>query len=237
MSSESLVPVKVNLGCGLTTPEGWINIDGSWNARMSRYPLIRTFLRSIRVISSQQASVAWTSNIRFHNLVAPLPFADGSVDCIYASHVLEHLYHDEARRLLAECLRVLRPHGMIRLVVPDLRAIVLEYLGRGTVGGNTHADGSATEPPADRLNRRLMVRTESRPGGGILHRSYTALYDFHSHKWMYDGESLAVLLQTLGFVEVEEKRLWESRIPQIRDVEQEGRVLNGTGVCIEAVRP
>ncbi|MDD2231062.1 MAG: hypothetical protein PHY48_16865, partial [Candidatus Cloacimonetes bacterium] len=36
--SDSAIPVKVNLGCGLTVAKGWINIDGSLNALFSSCP-------------------------------------------------------------------------------------------------------------------------------------------------------------------------------------------------------
>lgn len=62
------------------------------------------------------------------DLRGPLPFEDESVDVCYASHVLEHLGRNEARALLAECYRVIRKDGIIRLVVPDLESIVRDYL-------------------------------------------------------------------------------------------------------------
>jgi len=57
-----------------------------------------------------------------------LPFGSEQVDVCYASHLLEHLTRGQARALLVECFRVLRPGGIVRLAVPDLEAIVREYL-------------------------------------------------------------------------------------------------------------
>lgn len=45
-----------------------------------------------------------------------LPLADGSLDFLFASHVMEHV--DEDRRALAEIYRVLKPGGSAILVVP-----------------------------------------------------------------------------------------------------------------------
>lgn len=51
-------------------------------------------------------------------------FADGSVDEIYASHVLEHLgYLEELPRALAEFRRVLKPGGVARISVPDFELL------------------------------------------------------------------------------------------------------------------
>jgi predicted SAM-dependent methyltransferase len=48
-----------------------------------------------------------------------LQFDDNSFDFIYSEHFFEHLFADEAIALLAECHRILKPKGVIRIVVPD----------------------------------------------------------------------------------------------------------------------
>jgi predicted SAM-dependent methyltransferase len=52
---------------------------------------------------------------------------DGSVDEIYASHVVEHLGHrDELKPALAEFHRVLAPGGYVAISVPDI--VILSQL-------------------------------------------------------------------------------------------------------------
>jgi SAM-dependent methyltransferase len=63
-----------------------------------------------------------------HDLRLGIPFPDGHFDAVYHAHLLEHLAPAEAARLLAECRRVLRPGGVLRVVVPDLEAIARLYL-------------------------------------------------------------------------------------------------------------
>lgn len=78
-----------------------------------------------------------SAEVRAWNADDGLPFKDASVDGCYASHLLEHLPQDGARRLLMECLRVLRSGGVLRLAVPDLEVIAREYLhvlGRAQTG-------------------------------------------------------------------------------------------------------
>lgn len=41
---------------------------------------------------------------------------------VYASHMLEHLSLDDRSRALREIRRLLAPEGLVRLVLPDLRA-------------------------------------------------------------------------------------------------------------------
>lgn len=49
--------------------------------------------------------------------------ADASVDAVYNSHVIEHLYAHEVPRALSEFRRVLRPDGFVVLTCPDLQSI------------------------------------------------------------------------------------------------------------------
>jgi predicted SAM-dependent methyltransferase len=48
--------------------------------------------------------------------------ADGSVDAIYSSHTIEHLYPNEIPQAMQEFLRVLKPDGFLIVTCPDLQA-------------------------------------------------------------------------------------------------------------------
>lgn len=51
---------------------------------------------------------------------SPLPFSDATVDAIYCSHVLEHIWPWRLEFTLNEFQRVLAPGKSIRIVVPDM---------------------------------------------------------------------------------------------------------------------
>jgi len=119
--------------------------------------VVRRVLRALRVLPREKFDVPWSSDILIHDVRKPLPFPNSLFDAIYASHLLEHLNLEEGKRLLRECFRVLQPKGVPRMVVPDLEAIVREYLGEkpfGDLSGEMEM-----LPPADRLNRRLLLRS------------------------------------------------------------------------------
>jgi predicted SAM-dependent methyltransferase len=226
-------PLKLHLGCGLNVVEGWVNIDGSWNARLAKLPRLRRALAATGIIPRESTRVEWRADLRILDVRDPLPFAANSCDAIYASHLLEHLFLDDAQRLLRECFRVLRPGGTLRLVVPDLRAIVREYNGERVF---YNSDEFAAMPAADRMNRRLLFRGVSPARGNVLMRIYAALKDFQTHKWMYDAESLVFYVRNAGFDEVSERAFRESRIADIDRLEHAGRVLQGEGICVEGVK-
>jgi predicted SAM-dependent methyltransferase len=85
-------------------------------------------------VSRDKSRIPWDSTIFIHDIRKSLPFPDGSAAAIYASHVLEHLYFEEGRQLIRESFRVLSGGGLLRIVVPDLNAIVREYLGERPFG-------------------------------------------------------------------------------------------------------
>lgn len=57
-----------------------------------------------------------------------LPFADDSIDCIYGSHIFEHISIFTAPLVFKECFRIMKTGGMFRIVLPDVRKSIEEYI-------------------------------------------------------------------------------------------------------------
>jgi SAM-dependent methyltransferase len=225
---------KLHLGCWKQTPDGWINSDGSWNAWISKHTLLRKIVQFLRLAPRDQANADWGRNVLVHDVRKPLPFPDNSLSVVYASHLLEHLHFEEGQRLLKECYRVLLPGGVVRMVVPDLRVIMEDYLA-GKKDEAPYGD-RVTANAADLVNHRLMYRPIKPATGSLPYRIYSALTDFHSHKYMYDSDSLAYHLQQIGFTEVAIRPYLDSRIPGLEQVEIERRVVLG-GIAGEGIKP
>jgi predicted SAM-dependent methyltransferase len=90
----------LNLGCGLTWHSDWTNVD---------------------FVSTGEGVMA-------HNLLKGVPFKDESFEVVYHSHVLEHMPKTYAENFIHECYRVLKPGGIIRVAIPDLEQIALNYI-------------------------------------------------------------------------------------------------------------
>lgn len=99
-TSKSFYRRLLNLGCGSRYHPAWVNVDFRSNG----------------------------NGVIVHDLKKRLPFDDVSFDAVYHSHVLEHFPKHHAPLFLRECFRVLRPGGILRVVVPDLEQIVRLYL-------------------------------------------------------------------------------------------------------------
>jgi len=70
----------------------------------------------------------WNKRIYLHDLTKKFPWADSSVSVVYSSPVLEHFTKEDGRRFIAECHRVLIENGILRIVVPNLRYPIGEYI-------------------------------------------------------------------------------------------------------------
>jgi predicted SAM-dependent methyltransferase len=56
----------------------------------------------------------------FMNITKPLPLPDATMDVVYSEEVIEHISRASGRQMLAECFRVLKPGGTLRLTTPSL---------------------------------------------------------------------------------------------------------------------
>lgn len=180
--------MRVNVGCGATPTDGWVNLDNSLSIRVARWPLVVGGLSKARILDTQScefAKIATTKNIQFANASRRIPYADNSVEVVYSSHMIEHLDRREAHAFLLEVKRVLRPAGIVRIAAPDLAQLVKAYLTTGN---------------ADQfIERTHMSQKRAR---GLLAHIKMVLIGSRGHLWMYDGASLAALLRGAGFAEV-----------------------------------
>jgi SAM-dependent methyltransferase len=219
------IPDHLHLGCGLTTPDGWLNVDGSFQVALTRRPRLKKLLVAARVLPRIQAEIPWSPSVVRLNLARPLPFPDDHFAAVYSSHLLEHLFHEHAIALLTECYRVLRPGGICRAVVPDIEAIVARY---------SQAKAASDPSAGNRMMEELLVHDKG-PKRGLI-GFYYRMTAFHQHKWMYDAASLEQLFTRAGFRSVRRADYLNSRIGRIAEVETPGRILDGQGVSVEGVK-
>lgn len=77
--------------------------------------------------------------------IFPLPHADGSVDEIRASHVLEHFPHAQVPAVLADWVRALKPGGVLKIAVPDFETIAEAYVAGNEMNVQGYVMGGQTD--------------------------------------------------------------------------------------------
>jgi SAM-dependent methyltransferase len=182
--------VKVNVGCGLSVTGDWINVDGSLNALVAKWPAF-----ALKFLYRMSGSRRWFSQEQFvsilrdhrfvhHEIRYGLPFADQSVDYMYSSHFLEHLYQEDAEEFLKESHRVIKPGGLIRILTPDLAKVITAY-----------EEGQKE----DALNTVFSGKV------GM----------YGQHRYLYDYEMLRDILLSVGFTQVTPCEYREGRLPDV----------------------
>lgn len=139
--------MKLHVGCGKREIPGWVHIDGE------RYPHVQGDDVFLWDCETESASV------------------------IYSSHLLEYFDNRQARIILTQWHRVLKPGGILRVAVPDFEAMARLYIS------------DPVKFPLDSfigpLYGRMLLKDE-----------------FVYHKICYDFTSFKNLLLQIGFENV-----------------------------------
>lgn len=213
--------LRINIGCGQTPTKGWRNFDNSLSLRLSKIPLLPDQLQNWGFLErSQQQFIRFAreNDIEWGDATQGLPIQDESVDVLYSSHMLEHLDKNETEKFLGEAFRVLRPGGIIRIAVPDLKRQIAHYNECGDADAfieATHLCAPRPRSLAQRL-RLLLVGTRH-------------------HQWMYDGNSLSALLQKHGFIKAEVMPVGQTKIHAYEPLDLQERAFES--VYVEAEKP
>lgn len=115
----------------------------------------------------------------------PLPFADNSVDWVYAEHLLEHVTPRVALGWLTEVRRILSPGGLLRLSTPDLAKYVQGY-----------QDGQAFYA---KHRRRLSLMRVGPPMPERKAFMFNQIFYLYGHRWIYDLDEARFILGQAGF--------------------------------------
>lgn len=172
----STEPIKtvLHVGCGLPNPEKLHQLfrGGGW--------------RELRLDIDPGVQPDIVASI-----TAMTPVEDATVDGVYSSHNLEHLFAHEVPVALAEFCRVLKPGGVALVTMPDLQAVAAAIAN-------------------DQLEDTLYVS----PAGPIcpvdvlygFRKSIAAGNVFMAHRTGFTARTLREKLEAAGFTQVRVER-------------------------------
>jgi ubiquinone/menaquinone biosynthesis C-methylase UbiE len=197
--------MKLNIGSGPDAVPGYVNLDYSPNVLLSRYPLIKRILRMLGIMNQEQMKT-WDPSVKYSD-ARKLQFSENSIDYIFSSHFLEHIYYWEAQKVLRNCHKSLKPNGLIRLALPDYKLIASNFVENyddNPVGASWEFNRSLLSHPL-RESEKLSFFLNSRFG--------------HIHKWHPTPALVKELLELVGFERVEFHSFRKGNFPELEKIE------------------
>lgn len=159
---------KLHIGCGLNLLNGWLNTD---------------------ILNK-----ANNRNVMYMDAGSPFPIPNQSFNYIFSEHLFEHLTYEQAKNMLNECYRILKPNGIVRIATPDIKFLIDLYLN-----------------PQKEINKSYIEFDSKR--SGLPPHPIFVINHFHTawgHKIIYDSESLIMMLESSGFKNIHQCEIGKS---------------------------
>lgn len=198
--------IYVHYGCGQCAPAEWQNFDVSPTLRLQNTPVVG------RVLKNKLGQV-FDDNVQYGDVTKGLPgIKDNSVDGAYCSHVLEHMSLEDFRLAIANTYKMLKPGGVFRMIMPDLKVLVDDYI----------ADKEKGDPEASiRFIKRTIMGMDKRPPTWL--GKSKQVFGYLGHLWLWDKESTINEFKKAGFKTIREIEFNDSPDPMFKLVENADR--------------
>ena len=175
---------RINIGCGSTPSEGWLNFDNTPAIKLANSPLKYRTAKLFGMLNKDHIeNIEWNkkNKIKYADATKHIPLSSNSVEAIYTSHMFEHLSNEGAKSFLYEAKRILKNDGVLRIAIPDLKISVERYIAN---------------EDADEFMNSLLV--EAPPIKSLKQKVFLFMNGYRHHQWMYDGKSLSNLFREVG---------------------------------------
>ncbi len=175
---------KLQLGCGHNILDGWLNAD----------------------IFPQHPGVVYL------DATTPFPIATASFDYIYSEHVIQHFPFRVGQVMLAECCRILKPGGVLRLSTPNLLRLASLL---------TEPEGAAQKEYTRQASDRYIPENTDYLPAFVVNNFF---WDF-THQFVYDPAALEHALKRAGFDAVTPVQIGVSGDQNLSGLEHHGAIV------------
>jgi len=180
--------IYVQYGAGNQHVPGWLNFDASPTLRIQKIPLLGRLLKN-------RLNCIFDDEVKYGDIVKGLPIDEASADYVFCSHILEHLALDDFHTALDNTFRILKKGGGLRVIVPDLRMDINDYLR-----DLASHDVVVRQKASINFCKNSCLGMHGSMGSLIGRISY--LFGNSSHRWMWDSDSLTAALSAHGFIDI-----------------------------------
>jgi len=152
----------------------------------------------------------------------PLPLADGQLDLVYITFLLEHLDNKEAMNVLKESFRCLKPGGWLRVSVPDMK-YELDRLSQGIISNREFIQRFWLLPLDDLTDEQIEIMLADiytdpvkalAPFPAMVPPSSNADHPEGHRNW-FDAEKLHAFILDAGFDIVASAARHVSMVPEL----------------------
>lgn len=199
----------VHYGCGVVAPSEWSNYDVSPTLRIQKIPLIGKW------VAKNFKNLNFPGNIIYGNIIKGLNVSPNSCKGVFSSHVLEHLYYEDCKKVVQNSYNMLAPGGIFRFVMPDLEKYARRYLNE-VESGNVDA--------AHLFMQQTCLGALRKPKG--LKEMAVEVLGNYQHRWMWDTLSMKKLLQEVGFKTIRKCEMGDCVDPMFTFVERPSRFVD-----------
>ncbi len=190
---------KLHVGCGDNHLSGWLNTE----------------------LCPRREQI-------FLDATRPFPLPSDAFAFVYTEHMIEHIAYRDGQAMLRECLRILRPGGIVRIVTPNLG--FLTTLLDATLS-------SASLAYVDYSFDAHHIAGPPRSGTHVFNHFMRAW----GHQFIYDLGSLKRAVADAGFEEVMPCALSDSPHPELRGLAKIDRIpapfLEMESIVVEGRKP
>ena len=157
---------------------------------------------------------------------------DNTYDGIYSDHFIEHLEKNQGSALFKECMRILKPGGVLRTVWPPME--IVEWL-------QSEKDLSENEF-VKHYYQVYILRHKFSPPGYENHRiqeqvAQGLLHQKGEHKHLWSKSEMIQELEAVGFACAEECTYGESQIVEFNNIDTPNRIRKLHSAVVEAKKP
>jgi hypothetical protein len=197
--------MRLNLGCGPgpVLEDSYIYIDASRKLLLAKVSFLNFFYEKLF-----QEKNLWDRKVKFKNIMN-LKLEKNSIEYVYSSHLLEHLYFDQCVKLIHNLYDALEIGGKIRFALPDYDAFFFEF-------AKTHQ----TNPLLANQNfeKVLLSGPSNKPNlKRIIWQFVTG--DLHIHRWHPNFAVMEHLLEQVGFNDIRRCKYHSSTLFGIENLE------------------